>query len=239
MGIAGVDGCHGFGGKARWLAAVDSEDGSPITVVLADSLQEIVADPSLDVVAVDIPIGLSSIPPWIRACDDAARWQLGWPRSSSVFSAPIRQTLDAADYESASAGTLRWSGKKMTRQAFGILDKIREADALLTLADMDRVFEVHPEVSFWAMGSGVPNVYGKHTLLGREERREFLAAVFDSDVVETCTALMPVRAVAGLDDLYDALAALWTARRIKRGVAGTLPEEPSADERGLPMRIVY
>ena len=110
---------------------------------------------------------------------------------------------------------------------------------MLTPADMDRVFEVHPEVSFWAMGSGVPNVYGKHTLLGREERREFLVDVFDSDVVETCTAVMPVRAVAGLDDLYDALAALWTARRIKRGIAKTFPAVPPTDVRGLPMRIVY
>ncbi len=44
--------------------------------------------------------------------------------------------------------------------------------------------------------------------------------------------------IAGVDG-YDALAALWTARRIKRGIAETLPEEPSVDERGLPMRIVY
>ena len=74
------------------------------------------------------------------------------------------------------------------------------------------------------------------------EKRSGLAcwwSVFSCADVEACADRMPVRAVAGLDDLYDALAALWTARRIKRGIAETLPEEPSADEHGLPMRIVY
>ncbi len=239
MGIAGVDGCHGRGGKARWLAAVDPEAGSPITVVLADTLQEIVAEPWLDVVAVDIPIGLSSTPPWTRDCDVAARSCLRPHRSSSVFTAPIRQSLDAINYQSASAMNFRWSGKRMTRQAFGILDKVREADRSLTPADTSRVFEVHPEVSFWAMAGGRPNAYSKRKRLGKEERLGVLVGVFSRAEVEACTDRMPVRAVAGLDDLYDALAALWTARRIKHGIAETLPEEPSADERGLLMRIVY
>ena len=101
------------------------------------------------------------------------------------------------------------------------------------------MFEVHPEVSFWAMAGGRPNAYSKRKRLGKEERFGVLVSVFSSAEVEACADRMPVRVVAGLDDLYDALAALWTARRIKRGIAETLPEEPSADERGLLMRIVY
>ena len=50
---------------------------------------------------------------------------------------------------------------------------------------------------------------------------------------------MPIRSIAGLDDLYDALAALWTAQRIDRGRSGTFPDDPPTDARGLPMRIVY
>jgi predicted RNase H-like nuclease len=40
------------------------------------------------------------------------------------------------------------------------------------------------------------------------------------------------------DDLNDALAALWTARRIVRGTAIEIPASPVYDALGLPMRIV-
>ena len=42
----------------------------------------------------------------------------------------------------------------------------------------------------------------------------------------------------GVDDLHDALAALWTARRIRAGTARTFPDEPALDARGLRMAIV-
>ena len=58
----------------------------------------------------------------------------------------------------------------------------------LTTADSARVFEVHPEISFWAMASSGSNEYSKHTKRGKDERREILMDVFGSDVVETCTA---------------------------------------------------
>jgi len=42
----------------------------------------------------------------------------------------------------------------------------------------------------------------------------------------------------GVDDLHDALAALWAARRIRAGTARTFPNEPPLDARGLRMAIV-
>ena len=41
------------------------------------------------------------------------------------------------------------------------------------------------------------------------------------------------------DDIQDAIAALWTAHRLARGEAKSLPEHPPTDSTGLPMRIVY
>jgi predicted RNase H-like nuclease len=40
------------------------------------------------------------------------------------------------------------------------------------------------------------------------------------------------------DDLNDALAALWTARRIAAGVAVVFPTAPATDRFGLRMEIV-
>jgi predicted RNase H-like nuclease len=39
------------------------------------------------------------------------------------------------------------------------------------------------------------------------------------------------------DDLYDAFAALWTARRIRTGESRAIPAILALDPEGLPMRI--
>ncbi len=44
---------------------------------------------------------------------------------------------------------------------------------------------------------------------------------------------------AGTNDILDAFAALWTAERILRGQAQTLPDAVVRDEVGLRMEIVY
>ena len=41
------------------------------------------------------------------------------------------------------------------------------------------------------------------------------------------------------DDVVDAIAGLWTARRIADGTAETLPETPPVDDTGLAMEIVF
>ncbi len=44
---------------------------------------------------------------------------------------------------------------------------------------------------------------------------------------------------AAPDDLLDAVAAAWTARRVVEGIAERLPAEPAMDRRGLRMEIVF
>lgn len=45
--------------------------------------------------------------------------------------------------------SLKVQGKSLSRQAFEIISKIREVDDLMTPELQTRVFEVHPELSFW------------------------------------------------------------------------------------------
>ncbi len=116
--LVGVDGC-----KRGWCAVHVS--GSSWTVhVLRDLAGVLALDPAPEVVVVDIPIGLLDEPSaGGRACDREARRLLGAPRCSSVFSPPVRGVLNARHFEGALG---------LSRQAFGILPKVREADALLS-----------------------------------------------------------------------------------------------------------
>ena len=235
--MAGVDGC-----RAGWVvatvlpvqrAAWRSEDpqGHVEVEVIRDfsELTRRIAAGELDVATVDIPIGLSE--GGARACDRAARSMLG-PRRSSVFPAPARAVLGAVTYEEACARSEAASGKRISKQLFNILPKIREADEALARrpATRDRIFESSPELSF-AVLAGAPLRANKHTAAGRAERLEALRHGLPD--VEAAAIATPSGAQA--DDVLDALAGAWTARRV---VAGThLVLGGDVDSTGRPMTV--
>src|SRR5688500_20283057 len=99
-----------------------------------------------------MPIGLSD--DGARACDVAARRRLG-RAGSSVFPAPLRRVLDAADYLDACATSVRHSGKALSKQAWNLVPAIRSLDEALGDPPDDRVAEVHPELAFRARDDGV------------------------------------------------------------------------------------
>ena len=122
------------------------------------------------------------------------------------------------------------------------------------------IYEVHPEVSFAAMNAcendGAcqfnPMEWHKATFGGSVERRALLRHVFGNDLEELeATAAKLVGKRAALDDFYDALACLWTARRIQKGPDGParalcgiqdihpLSDGAPSGANDLPMRIVY
>ena len=189
-----------------------------------------------DVVAVDIPIGLTDAGP--RQCDVAARRLLGPGRGSSVFPAPVRAALKAESYEMACQLHVAADGRKMSKQAYAILPKIREMDELIQgSADLrERVCEVHPEVSFTYLAGGRPMQYGKRKPPGKQERR----ALLEPWVGSWLAGALSERKLLGCadDDIVDAFVALWTAERIAREQAQTLPETPPRDRYGLRMQIV-
>jgi hypothetical protein len=97
-----------------------------------------------------------------------------------------------------------------------------------------RVFEVHPEVSFSAW-AGKPMRYSKKKATGRLDRRKLILAEWP-DAITSCQAMLAGERYE-VDDLYDAFAALWTARRISAKKARAIPSISPRDANGLPMKI--
>jgi len=228
--VYGIDGC-----KGGWIAVGRNTASEKISIHLLTSIDDI-QELNAEVVAIDIPIGLPDAGP--RPCDVLARQRLG-KRRSSVFPAPLRGLLSAQTYQEACEIRQAVDGRKISLQTYNILGKIREVDNLLQRrSDLHQVaFEVHPEVSFYAINGNIPIESGKKKKAGQSERLCLLVNHFG---VQVETLLERRREFAcQTDDLLDACAALWTAERILCGTHEELPAIPVYDAAGLPMRIVF
>ena len=162
-----------------------------------------------NVIAVDIPIGIPA--EGARPADTEARRFVG-PRSSSVFTTPIRPVLQAPTYAEARRVATELTGRSVSAQTYGIARRILEVDEY---AQQDkRVIEVHPEVSFREFAKRP--LESKHRTQGLAERRALL--------VEAGIELPASVPRVAEPDLLDATAAAWSARRYARGEAVPLPE---------------
>lgn len=225
--VLGVDGCStGWAGILR--------DGEAVVGLHAGTLRELLdralAGGPLAAVVVDMPLGLADS--GTRAADLEARTALG-PRRSSIFLTPTRAAVLAPTRAEASAINVGNGGGGVTAQAFAIVPKVVEADALL--AD-DRPFplvEGHPELSFAEMAGGVL-MSRKRSYAGHRERRELLASQgIDLDAAE----LGQVGLLAAADDVVDAAAMAWTATRVATGTACSRPDPPVVHSDGWPAAI--
>ena len=95
-----------------------------------------------------------------------------------------------------------------------------------------RVVEVHPELSFAAMASA-PLADAKTTWTGMQCRRRLLL----TEGVDVDADLGTAGRRAGVDDLLDAAAVAWTARRVARGQAISRPDPPEIVDDGWPAAI--
>ena len=189
---------------------------------------------------IDIPIGLITKGTQPRGCDHAARTILG-PRRSSIFPAPLRGVLRSKTYPEACAVNQKRSGKKISKQAWNIVPKIKEVDAFLraTPAAQSTMRESHPEVCFTMLNAGTPMAHPKKAPLGFLERLRLIQR-YDANA-ETWLKEMGdtySQKDVATDDVVDAMilaiAASGGARKLR-----TLPESPALDSHGLPMEIVY
>ncbi len=221
--VVGVDGI-----PSGWVSVelVDGAfSGARAFATLGDLLE---ANPEASVVAVDIPVGLPETGP--READVAARFFLK-PRQASVFLVPPRAVLEAPSYDDALQRCAQLGRPGISQQAYALRQKILEVDALARPGD--RIHEIHPEVSFQAMKGG-PLTHGKKSWNGFAERRRLL------NVAGIELPYDPLDlADASVDDVLDAAAAAWSARRIAAGDARTLPEHEVVDERGRRVAIWY
>ena len=210
MQVVGID------GYPKGWVAVALRDGRFESAALHATFEAVLAAyPDAAVIGVDIPIGLPA-PGEVRRADREAKRFVG-PRHSSVFLTPPRAALEAPSHAEA----LAHAG--LSRQAFALKDKVLEVDKAVARAG-DRVFEVHPEVSFAAM-AGRPLDAPKRSWRGLMRRRQLLAG----EGVELPDDLAGVDAAAA-DDLLDAAVAAWSAHRIAAGLAETLPKQPDPGE---------
>ncbi|MBI2703920.1 MAG: DUF429 domain-containing protein [Actinobacteria bacterium] len=226
--VAGVDACAG-----GWIVTTTGARRSRTSVRVAARFAEIVevVDAGLlDAVGVDMPIGLADAGP--RACDLEARARLG-PRRSSVFAAPPRPLLaSTTTHEQALAASRAIDGKGISKQTFHLLPKIAEVDAVMTPARQRLIFECHPESCFRSL-AGRPLLTTKRTALGQDERASLLRSHFPD--VDELLRFRPRG--ARIDDVLDALANAWAARRWRRGTASIMGDG-ARDRRGLRMQIV-
>ena len=141
--VLGVDAC-----PSGWVG-VKLRDGHFAAACRAPSLLDVVRLVSdADAVAVDIPLGL--VDRGWRDADTAAKRFLR-ARSSSVFMTPPRAALALDTHALASAHCREVNGGGFSIQAWGLKNKLLEANTLYERGAYP-LREVHPEVSFTAMG---------------------------------------------------------------------------------------
>lgn len=237
--VAGVDGC-----RTGWVVARRPlSSAEPCLLSIAGRFEDILAlAPSPVVIGIDMPIGLPdrSLPG--QRPDTAARTVLG-ARQSSIFSVPSRAAVYTEGYAEACdvASATSEPPRKVSKQAFHLFPKIREIDALMTPELQGQVYEVHPEVAFWAMNREQPldlpkKVKSQPYPAGLALRLDLLKAQgYPADLLNS--ASRQLGRAAGLDDILDAAAVSWTAARIARGEARRFPADPTIDGRGLRMEI--
>ena len=226
--LAGVEPCAG-----GWLVAPGNLQGVNLApqpaFVLASMAEVLDYKPAFTVMALHSPVGFTDKPGEQRSCDEAARHLLG-PRGTAVVPAPSRALLGAKTFDQARAvepgiDAVRWRA----------LAKMAEAAGQVQSWNQRTVWEVHPELAFCQMNGGQPVAYPRRSVLGRAERARLV-----------CSALAGAERVLseppkGVREakLIDALADLWTARRIAaRAITRTAPD-PVWDSEGLRMDIVF
>jgi len=233
--VAGTDGC-----RRGWVRIAREIGTTRMDVAVVTTPEALLVQPPVpEVLGIDIPIGLRDA--GARTCDELARELLGPSRMHSVFRAPNRPLLlHTSDYHAANEFALQIGVARVSIQCHGLFKKIEAVDRWLAERPdvRHRVREVHPEVSFSAWNGGVPMRWRKKDANGREERSALVSREFGPN------AFMDARrrchgSGAAADDILDAFAALWTATRIARCEAVSLPVDPPRDSAGLPMQIVY
>jgi predicted RNase H-like nuclease len=223
VAVLGVDGWRG-----AWVGA--RLDGRAVELLALPDAAAVLAVPDVEVVGIDMPIGLSD--DGVRLCDVEARRRLG-RAGSSVFPTPVRAVLATDVYAEARALSRAATDppRAPSAQSFQLVRAIRSLDDALGDPPTDRVVEVHPELAFRALDPAVRDPKG--TARGMAQRLAALRTVMDVDA-----ALLDAPPRVPAVDALDACAAAWSARRIADGTAECVGDG-ATDARHRPMRICW
>lgn len=228
---AGIGSCAG-----GWIVVHEAARGLDAFVTPTITLALRALPPRTEA-GIDVPIGIPE--QGTRACDIEARGLLGL-RAAAVTPAPLRIVLNATDYLEANR-LQRTLGRVLSRQSFAMLPKIREVDTWIRRNSGlgPTLHEVHPELSFAVWNGDRPMAQPKTSPGGKVHRWKLIDAAFPGARARLAQQLRTTAGTAsfGDDDLCDAIAALWSARRIACGRHVTVPRQLQRDAYGLPMQI--
>jgi predicted RNase H-like nuclease len=225
--LAGVEPVSG-----GWLVAPGNLQGinlAPQEAMVMPSLADVLDyRPAYTVVALHAPIGVMENPGEDRACDVEARERLG-RRGAAVVPAPTRALLDATSFEEAKAidpslSIVRWRALAKAAEAIREVQSWRQRT----------VYEVNPELALMTMNDGQPIPFGRRSQLGRDARRALIEAKLPGAASVLARRPRGVRE----EKLIDALADLWTARRVMARAITRAAADAVWDEEGVRMDIV-
>lgn len=203
--------------KGQWVVVVLDHGHFDRAFVAPTIAAALASMGNVTAVGIDIPIGLPH-PGRNRSADEEARRYVG-PRWQSVFMTPSAALLQAASHAEANELARRegWAG--ISAQAYALGPMILQVQPV-SEAD-DRVYEIHPEVSF-AAALGAPLPWPKTSWNGMALRRRILL----DRGIDVPDDLGPA-GTAGVTDVLDAAIAAWSAYRVANGMAESLPARAS------------
>jgi predicted RNase H-like nuclease len=209
--MKGIDGT-----RNGWITAEFSGDTWKL-----DSFEKL-SSIDFDEALIDIPIGLPESS--TRKCDAEARDFLAPERHYSIFNCPVRDAVYADSYQDACDINEEETGKRISKQAWNIVPKIREADKQ---AQKRELREAHPEVFFKAIEEESV-IESKSSVEGLKDREEILKRFGDISVIEDFEAKD-----VSEDDLIDAMVlSLGSKFELEN-----IPGNPDKDSEGLEMSI--
>ena len=225
--IIGIDGC-----KSGWFSVWENQDKSIHSSVFSNlnELKNFFKNESQLIVGIDMPVVLSEVIP--RQADQLARKLLS-KKASSVFTAPTPEMLDQPNYEKASLVSKKLFGKSMSLQSWYLFPKIKDVQTMIHHEDM-QIYEIHPELSFRAMNNEQVILESKKSHEGFAIRNSLLTMHFKNFIFEEIRRQYARKDVMD-NDILDALAVLWSAKRIQSNQASFLPQAPEKPN----MQIVY
>lgn len=225
--IIGIDGC-----KSGWFSVWENQDKSIHSSVFSNlnELKNFFKNESQLILGIDMPVVLSEVIP--RQADQLARKLLS-KKASSVFTAPTPEMLNQPNYEKASLVSKRLFGKSMSLQSWYLFPKIKDVQTMIHHEDM-QIYEIHPELSFRAMNNEQVILESKKTQEGFALRNALLSMHFKNFIFEDIRNQHARKDVMD-NDILDALAVLWSAKRIQSNQASYLPQAPEKPN----MQIVY
>ena len=225
--IIGIDGC-----KRGWFSVWQNPDDTIQSSIFStlNHLKDFFNDEAHLIIGIDMPVVLSDFIP--RKADQLARKLLS-KKASSVFTAPTPEMLEQPNYERASYVSKRLFGKSMSLQSWYLFPKIKDVQTIIHDAHIN-LYEIHPELSFRAMNHEEVILESKKSKEGFEIRNALLRRHFESFDFESIRNLYPRKDVMD-NDILDAMAVLWSTKRIQANEASFLPKIPEKPN----MQIVY